>query len=123
MVAVASAQILSTEEQAPDSLQMYQLLDDKADQIFRVAQDLGAAIDALRAGRSRDFLKNSMRGFVAEDSVPRATMPQADAPMLPIGASFGKFFHKPLIQSFVILYIFYLNQFLYIVNQYFSWTS
>ena len=41
-------------------LQMYQLIDDRAEGIAQAAQELGAAIDALRSGRTREFLKNAM---------------------------------------------------------------
>ncbi|GAV04006.1 hypothetical protein RvY_14354 [Ramazzottius varieornatus] len=90
IVALGGAQVMTNDEPAPDRLQMYQLLDDKADLIFRTAQDLGAAIDAMRAGRSREFLKNTMgsSGSVAEDSIPRDG-PRADAPFAPIGTSFA----------------------------------
>lgn len=48
------------EDQAPDVLQLYQLLDERADLIFQASQELGAAIDALRSGQARDFLKSAM---------------------------------------------------------------
>ncbi|XP_055333522.1 shematrin-like protein 2 [Paramacrobiotus metropolitanus] len=65
------------QDQTPDVLQLYQLLDDRSDQIMMAAQELGAAIDALKNGHARDFLKNAF----GSGMVPVSGSSDASAPM------------------------------------------
>ncbi|OQV25288.1 hypothetical protein BV898_00971 [Hypsibius exemplaris] len=101
VIGLVYGQSMTGEDQTPDRLQMYQVLDEKADQILQMAQDLGAAVEALRAGRAREFLKGSMAVPLPNASGQQASDSPVDGSRFqgPLGSSFGPLEAFPLMSS------------------------